>query len=100
MKKTIKDLMLKIFAYLYLIAGYIYIIYYYSYEVRIQDKPLGWFFLNVGILDLLAVYVLINHLLVKKVISNRTLFIIEAFLFITYVTIWWSDIMFYQIRPV
>ena len=98
MRAEIRHRILQICAYLYLVTGYAYIIYNFSYIVRITNKPLGWFMLNVGTLDLFAIYVLINHLLVKKIISTKILYVFEVLLFIAFFTLWWSDIM-YENRP-
>ena len=79
-------------SYLYIIIGFLYLIYYISYTVRIIDKPEGWVLMLIKALLYLIVYSAINHSLIKKTISNKLLIIIEALLFLTVITLVFSDI--------
>mgnify|MGYP006962266544 CR=1 FL=1 len=42
MKENVRKIIGIIIAYIYLLVGYSYIIYYVSYTIRITCKPLGW----------------------------------------------------------
>lgn len=71
-----------ILSYLYLFVGYSYIIYYISYYIRIANKPEGWVFMLFYALLCFVVYVVINHIFIRKIVSNKLLIIIEVLLFV------------------
>ncbi len=81
-------------SYCYAFITYIAIIYNFSYKVRIVAKPLGDFILIVDTLIYLIVYMIINHIVIKRIIPQKILCIIEFILFITLCVLWWSDLMF------
>ena len=94
MRTEIKHRILLTCAYLYLFLGYACILYEFSYYVRTTSKPIGWMILNLETLALYLIYVAINDIIVKKVISTKILHVAEALLFISWVSVLWSDIMF------
>lgn len=94
MRTEIKHRILLTCAYLYLFLGYACILYEFSYYVRTASKPIGWMILNLETLALYLIYVAINDIIVKKVISTKILHVAEALLFISWVSVLWSDIMF------
>ncbi len=94
MKKISNLALMRILAYLYLISGYSYIIYHLSYYVRVANKPLGWLLLIGNTIMYTFIYTILNHILIKKIVSKRTLIIIEIILILTMLVLLWSDIKF------
>ena len=76
----------------------IFIIYsngiFFSYKIRMLAKPIGLALLVVSTLGFYAVYIVINHLIIKKIISKKVLITIEILLLITLYALFESDIMF------
>ena len=81
-------------SYAYLFISYIAITYNFSYKIRTAAKPLGDFILILDTSIYLIVYMAINHIVIKRIIPQKTLCIIEFILFITLCVLWWSDLMF------
>lgn len=94
MKKKYQKYLLNIFSYLYLFMGFSYIIYYISYNIRIMCKPMGWILMLFYALMYFIVYAAINHIFIRKIVSNKLLVIIEALLFAAMLTLVISDIMY------
>lgn len=96
MKKNIRQNIKYIFAYLYLILGYLYFIYVISYTIRITNKPEGWAALLFFVLLCFIVYTAINHIFIRRIISNKLLIFIEVLLFFSMFTLVISDVMYEQ----
>lgn len=96
MKKNIRQNIKYIFAYLYLILGYLCFIYVISYNIRIANKPEGWAVLLFLVLLCFIVYTAINHIFIRRIISNKLLIFIEALLFFSMFTLVISDVMYEQ----
>lgn len=94
MKKKKIMYLLYLLAYAYIFFVYSYIIYYISYTVRITNKGMGWFSMVFNALLCYIAYAAINHLLIRKLISNKLLIIIEALLFVAMLTLIISDLMY------
>lgn len=94
MKPDIKTRIKKYCAWLYLIIVYSYIIYDYSYLIRVVAKPIGLFVLLINNLSIYCVYLLINHIFIKKIIPTKILLTIEILLFIALYTLFISDIAY------
>ena len=97
-KKNRYKIFKKVLAYIYLFLSYAAFVGYFSYSIRIANKPLGAFFLDLHVLCYFVVWTLLNHLILKKTVPHRVLLLIEILLFITLWTIFWSDLM-YENRP-
>ena len=90
MKKN-KQQIIKYIAYLYLILGYSSIILFLSYCLQTGSKPIGWLLIiAMGLIYFIA-YSAINHLLIRKVLSNRLLIIIEVLLIASMLALIISD---------
>ncbi len=83
----------------YLFLVYIAIVYNFSYQIRIEGKPLGQFIVIPRTLGLFIAYTIINHLILRNVVSHKILLIIELLLFMTLCALWWSDQMV-EFRPI
>ena len=94
MKNNNWQSLIKKCAYLYLLLGYATIIYLFSYYVREAVKPISWAIITALALVGYFVYLIINHLLIKRVISKKILIGIELLLLLTLFVLWWSDIMY------
>ncbi len=92
MKEKKHKRLLYVLSYLYIFFGFSYIINYISYHIRITNKPLGWVVLLFDTLVYFAVYIAINHILIRKVISSKLLLMIEALLFVAMLTLVISDL--------
>lgn len=88
----------KVAAYGYLLVGYIVIEYNFSYGIRMTSKPIGSMLLVLFTLGYYLVYILLNHLLIKRFVSSKILIIIEIVLIITLVTLFYSDETFVNRR--
>lgn len=84
----------KVISYLYLFISYAAIVYNFSYYIRIMAKPIGSLLLSMQTIGYCITYVIINHLVIKIVVSNRVLLLIEWLLFVTLCVLWWSDIKY------
>lgn len=84
----------KAIGYIYVYSSYIAMVYFFSYKIRMLAKPIGLALLVVSTLGFYAVYIVINHLIIKKIISKKVLITIEILLLITLYTLFESDIMF------
>lgn len=76
---------------MYLILGYSYIVYYISYTIRITNKLEGWAVMIGIVLLYFLAYMGINHILIRRILSNKLLIIIDVLLFVTLLTIVISD---------
>lgn len=94
LKKHRYKILKNILAYLYLFLTYTAIVYYFSFSIRIAIKPLSWFFLVLQMLGYFLLYVLLNHLFIRKVVSHKIMLIIEALLFIAIFTLIISDLRY------
>ena len=65
-----------------------------SYYVCIANKPLGWACMIAIALTYFIVYTVINHILIRKVISNKLLIIIEVLLIVSMLTLIISDVRY------
>lgn len=81
-------------SYCYVYISYIAITYNFSYKIEVMAKPLGVFILILDTSIYFIVYMAINHIVIKRIIPQKTLCIIEFILFITLCVLWWSDLMF------
>ncbi len=93
-KKRRNKSILTILSYLYLFVGYSYIIYYISYYIRIANKPEGWVFMLFYALLCFGVYVVINHIFIRKIVPNKILIIIEVLLFVAMLILVISDLRY------
>lgn len=93
MKKNRKILIKRSIALIYLYGFYTCMILYYSYNIYIADKPISYFLLLLKSLGIYILYVAINHLLIRRVIQNRTLLIFDMLslimLFCIFITEGW-----------
>ena len=87
-------LLKRIISYLYLFISYAAIIYNFSYNIKIMAKPIGSLLLCLYTIGYCIIYAIINHLVIKIVVSNRVLLLIEWLLFVTLCVLWWSDIKY------
>lgn len=77
LKRNWKDICLKILAWIYLLSAFCIFANCFSYNIIIADKPLGYFIVVIKAVGYYALFVLVNHLLVGKIISHQILFVIE-----------------------
>lgn len=94
MKENVRKIIGIIIAYIYLLVGYSYIIYYVSYTIRITCKPLGWAMMLAIALMFFIAYVIINHILLRRILSKKLLVIVEVALLVSILTLVWSDISY------
>ena len=97
LKKNKKEI-LRVLSYLFVVGVFSYIIFFISYYIRITNKPLGWFFMLCIAVFYFIVYVALNHILIKRVISNKFLLMIEALLFVSMLTLVESDLSYGAFR--
>ena len=93
MNKNIIYRIKKASAYIYLLCVFAAIICNFAYEIRIVARPIGMLVLICQSLGYEIIYFLINHLLIKRVVPNKMLIIVEVLLFIALCTVWLADIM-------
>lgn len=72
--------------------------YYISYSIRIANKPEGWALMLFFASLCFIAYSTINHILIRKIISNKLLIIIEALLFVAMLTLVISDFKYEDYR--
>lgn len=94
LKISARQIIRNILVYLYIIFFYSYIIYNFSFYVRITNKLEGWAMLVGETLLYIIVFIIVNHVIVKRVLSTKTLIIIEVLLILTVVTLIGSDLMY------
>lgn len=88
----------QIAAYTYLYLCYSIIVFDWSYKILTANKPLGLLFVSIHTLAYYLFYVIFNHLIIKRFISNRIIVIIEILLFVTIFTILFSNAV-WENRP-
>lgn len=81
----------RFFAYFYLFAGFCFFSLYFSYNIRIAVKPLGYFLILTMAVGLFLLYVLINHLIIRRAVSHKILLIFDFIVFILLICIFISD---------
>lgn len=81
----------QLLAYICLFICYIAIVFDWSYKILTANKPLGLLFVSMHTLAYYLFYVIFNHLIIKRFISNRIIVIIEILLFVTIFTILFSN---------
>lgn len=74
-------------AYLFLFATFLGIFYYFSYNAWVCCKPISLMFVIFKTVLFIILYVLINHLLIRKVVGVKTVIIIETLLILTLFTL-------------
>ncbi len=84
----------ELLSYLYIFTGFLCIIYFISYNIRIAIKPLGWAIMLFNAVLCFIVYITINHIIIRRIISNRFLIVIEALLFSAMLTLVISDVRY------
>ncbi len=84
----------KLLSYLYIFTGFLCIIYYISYNIRITNKPEGWAIMLFNAVLCFIAYIAINHVFIRRIISNRFLIVIEALLFSAMLTLVISDVRY------
>lgn len=91
-KKNWRILSIRFIAFVYLFGTFCYMALFFSYNVRLSDKPLGYFLVLLIISGIFLLYVAINHLLVRLVISHKILLIYDILALIMLISIMLSDL--------
>lgn len=93
--KNMKNLKMKrikeVIAYIYLYACFVFFVFNFSYYLQISVKPLGSLMITVYFALLYIVFILINHLIIKRIIANKIILIIESILLLTLFALFNSD---------
>lgn len=97
LKKNKKEI-LRVLSYLFVFVGFSYIIFFISYYIRITNKLEGWFFMLCVAVFYFIVYIALNHILIRRVISNKFLLMVEALLFVSMLTLVASDLSYGAFR--
>lgn len=97
LKKNKKEI-LRVLSYLFVVGGFSYIIFFISYYIRITNKLEGWFFMLCIAVFYFIVYIALNHILIRRVISNKFLLMVEALLFVSMLTLVASDLSYGAFR--
>ena len=97
LKKNKKEI-LRVLSYLFVVGGFSYIIFFISYYIRITNKLEGWFFMLCIAVFYFIVYIALNHILIRRVISNKFLLMVEALLFVSMLTLVISDMSYEAFR--
>lgn len=84
MKWNIRKFIKRLLALLYIICSYIFITYFLSYNIReVNGEPLSQWLIVIGAaLMFYVVYVIINHLVIKRVFSEKTIVVADVFLLV------------------
>lgn len=91
-EKNWRRLLIRFVAFVYLFSGFTFFALYFSYNIRIAAKPLGYFLILMITQGLFLLYILINHLLIRIVVSHKTLLIFDLLTIIMLVCIFLSDL--------
>lgn len=90
-KRNWRTLFGKFLAYMYLFIAYGFMTLYFSYNIRIAVKPLGFMAISLITIGAYFLYFVINHILIRLVISHKTLIIFDLLALIMLVCIAISD---------
>lgn len=84
MKWNICKFIKRLLALLYIICSYIFITYFLSYNILVvKGEPLSQWLIVIGAaLMFYVVYVIINHLVIKRVFSEKTIVVADVFLLV------------------
>lgn len=91
-KRNWRILSIQAIGFVYLFGTFCYMALFFSYNVRVADKPLGYFLILMRTLGIYLLYVIINHLIVRMVISHKILLIFDVLAFIMLMSIMVSDL--------
>lgn len=91
LKKKRRILSVQFIALLYLFGGFSYMTLFFSYNVRIAVKPLSYYIITLIAMGIYLLYVIINHIIVRLVISHRILLIFDILALIMLISITVSD---------
>lgn len=91
LKKNRRILSVQFIALMYLFGGFSYMTLFFSYNVRIAVKPLSYFIITLIAMGIYLLYVVINHIIVRLVISHRILLIFDILALIMLISITVSD---------
>ena len=76
---------------MYLFIAYGFMTLYFSYNIRIAVKPLGFMAISLITIGAYFLYFVINHILIRLVISHKTLIIFDLLALIMLLCIAISD---------
>ncbi len=74
-------LTIRFIAYAYLFGAFCFMALYYSYNIRIAVKPLSYFIISLITLCVYLLYIMINHLFVRFVVTHKILLIFDLLAF-------------------
>lgn len=74
-------------AYLFLYATFIGIFYDFAYEAWLCAKPIGFMLVLLKACIILLLYILINHLLIRKIVGLKTVVIFETILILVIIVL-------------
>lgn len=92
LRKLILENKIKGIAYFYLFASFMAFTIFYAYNLRLSPFALGFIIFIISIVLMYVVYIIINHLLLRKIISHKLLLIVESVLLLTFLGITTGDI--------
>ena len=94
MKYDIVKIIMKAAAYIYLFIAQAFIVFNFAYIIRFEGTYFGSHRLAVQTLVYVIAYIAINHLALGKLLSKKTLILIEALLLTTILSLLISNIAF------
>lgn len=90
--KNRRTLVKNLLAYLYLFGSFVFFALFFSYNIRLADKPIGYIIVLMITPCIYLFYVLLNHMLVRSVVSHKILLLFDMLTLIMLICILLSDI--------
>lgn len=87
LKRNYIQIILYFISYMYLYIGYIYIVLFVEYNIGDASRPIGYFLMLSYVILYYLIYILVNHIVVRRIVKHKTLFIFETLLFLSLVSI-------------
>lgn len=91
-KNNWRILSIQSIGFVYLFGTFCYMTLFFSYNVRVAVKPLSYLIILLITMGIYLLYVIINHSIVRIVISHKTLLIFDVLTFIMIICIAVSDL--------
>lgn len=76
-----------LFARLYIIIGYVALVLFAKNSIADCSKPIGLMLVLIIVAIFYLVYVLFNHIVIRKIINNYSLYLIDLLLLLTLIIV-------------
>lgn len=87
LRKNWRQYFMLLFARLYIIIGYVALVLFAKNSIADCSKPIGLMLVLIIVAIFYLVYVLFNHIVIRKIINNYSLYLIDLLLLLTLIIV-------------